>query len=64
MSMNPLGQYTGPEDDDRLHNPDPVRDKKGDGGGTLCTTRGLVNLGTIALLFGGIVALLYVHASC
>ncbi|KAI0737554.1 beta-glucan synthesis-associated protein [Daedaleopsis nitida] len=57
MPMNPLGQYTGPEDDDRLHNPDLVRDKKSDGGGTFCTSRGLVNLGTIAFIFAGMVAL-------
>lgn len=46
-----------PEPDDALHQPDPKRDRLNDVG-TMMTLRGLVNLGCIAILFLGIVALL------
>ena len=35
------------EADDFLHNPDPLRDRKFDRGGTIFTARGLENLGCI-----------------
>lgn len=46
-----------PEADDYLHNPDPKRDRKNDGGGTIFTWRGLMNLGCISILILGLVAL-------
>ncbi|RPD55804.1 glycoside hydrolase family 16 protein [Lentinus tigrinus ALCF2SS1-7] len=50
--------YTdGPEADDKLHNPDPARDRKSDKGGSIVTGRGLMNLGCIFILAAGIVAL-------
>ncbi|KAI0651922.1 glycoside hydrolase family 16 protein [Trametes meyenii] len=47
----------GPEADDVLHNPDPVRDRKSDGGGTVFSGRGLVNVGCLLILAMGIIAL-------
>ncbi|KAL7285393.1 hypothetical protein ACG7TL_000488 [Trametes sanguinea] len=47
----------GPEPDDSLHNPDPQRDRRHDKGGTIITARGLMNLGCIAVLVTGIIAL-------
>ena len=48
------------EPDDDLHTPDPRRDRKSDQGGTICTARGISNLGCLAILFAGITMLLYV----
>ncbi|TFK27264.1 concanavalin A-like lectin/glucanase, partial [Coprinopsis marcescibilis] len=45
------------EADDGLHNPDPSRDRKNDGGGHIFTARGLANLGCIASLVLAIVML-------
>lgn len=45
------------EQDDFIHNPDPRRDHKNDQGGTIFTTRGVVNLGCLAILIAGILAL-------
>ncbi|KAI0094797.1 glycoside hydrolase family 16 protein [Irpex rosettiformis] len=45
------------EQDDFIHNPDPRRDHKNDQGGTIFTSRGLVNLGCLAVLITGILAL-------
>ncbi len=50
----------GPEADDRLHNPDPVRDRRNDQGGSIITCRGLMNLGCIFILATAILALLCV----
>ncbi|EIW64498.1 glycoside hydrolase family 16 protein [Trametes versicolor FP-101664 SS1] len=47
----------GPEPDDNLHNPDPRRDRKGDRSGRIFTARGLMNLGCIAVLAAGTIAL-------
>lgn len=47
-----------PEPDDYLHNPDPKRDLKSDQGGTICTARGLANLGCLFLLAASCVGLL------
>ena len=47
-----------PEPDDYLHNPDPKRDFKNDQGGTICTARGIANLGCLFLLAAGCIALL------
>lgn len=47
-----------PEPDDYLHNPDPKRDLKSDQGGTICTARGIVNLGCLFLIAAGCIALL------
>ncbi|KAF8127642.1 glycoside hydrolase family 16 protein [Boletus edulis] len=46
-----------PEPDDYLHNPDPKRDLKSDQGGTICTARGIANLGCLFLLAAGCIAL-------
>ncbi|KAG8215428.1 glycoside hydrolase family 16 protein [Butyriboletus roseoflavus] len=46
-----------PEQDDYLHNPDPKRDVKSDQGGTICTSRGLANLGCLLVLAVGCIAL-------
>ncbi|TFK56944.1 beta-glucan synthesis-associated protein [Heliocybe sulcata] len=46
-----------PEPDDFLHNPDPKRDRKNDEGGTIFTTRGISNLGCLAVLCVGLVTL-------
>jgi hypothetical protein len=48
------------EQDDHLHNPDPRRDRKNDAGGHIFTARGMANLGCLAILFFGLVILLYV----
>jgi beta-glucan synthesis-associated protein KRE6 len=48
------------EPDDYLHNPDPRRDRKSDKGGTIFTSRGLANLGCLALLVTGLTTLLSV----
>ncbi|KAL5521746.1 hypothetical protein ACEPAF_2494 [Sanghuangporus sanghuang] len=45
------------EPDDWLHNPDPRRDRKLDKGGTVFTTRGLANLGCLALLVSALLGL-------
>jgi len=47
-----------PEPDDFLHNPDPRRDLNMDKGGSFFTTRGLENLGCMAILVLGLVTLL------
>ena len=47
-----------PEGDDFLNKPDPRRDRKNDKGGHIFTTRGLANLGCIAILCLGILTLL------
>ncbi|KAB5589699.1 Beta-glucan synthesis-associated protein SKN1 [Ceratobasidium theobromae] len=39
-----------PEPDDPLHNPDPRRDHRNDGGSSLLTVRGAANLGCLAIL--------------
>ncbi|RPD63538.1 glycoside hydrolase family 16 protein [Lentinus tigrinus ALCF2SS1-6] len=49
--------FDGPERDDGLHTPDPIRDHKRDGGGTMFTARGLVNVGCVFILAAGIIAL-------
>ncbi|KAG8884997.1 hypothetical protein FRB97_002504 [Tulasnella sp. 331] len=46
-----------PEPDDHLHNPDPRRDRKNDEGGTIFTSRGIANLGCLAILACGLVTL-------
>ena len=53
----------GPEADDKLHNPDPLRDRKNDKGGHILTGRGFMNLGCIFILTMGILTLLYVAAT-
>ncbi|KAG9122163.1 hypothetical protein FRC07_001588 [Ceratobasidium sp. 392] len=45
------------EPDDELHNPDPRRDHRIDRGGTICTTRGILNLGCLAILSLGLLML-------
>ncbi|KAI0735053.1 glycoside hydrolase family 16 protein [Earliella scabrosa] len=47
----------GPEADDKLHNPDPLRDRKNDKGGHILTGRGFMNLGCIFILTMGILTL-------
>ncbi|TFK84551.1 glycoside hydrolase family 16 protein [Polyporus arcularius HHB13444] len=49
--------FDGPEADDKLHTPDPVRDHKRDGGGTVFTARGIVNLGCTFFLVAVMLAL-------
>ncbi|KAI0756923.1 glycoside hydrolase family 16 protein [Daedaleopsis nitida] len=51
------GYLNGPEADDKLHNPDPARDRKSDRGGSILTGRGLMNLGCVFILTAVIVAL-------
>ncbi|KDQ21161.1 hypothetical protein BOTBODRAFT_72946, partial [Botryobasidium botryosum FD-172 SS1] len=46
------------EPDDAIHNPDPNRDRKYDKGGSVFTARGMANVGCLAFLCLGIVALL------
>jgi hypothetical protein len=53
---------TRAEPDDYLHNPDPRRDRRNDKGGTVCTVRGILNLGCLFILAAGCFTLLYVHA--
>ncbi len=50
--------FDGPEADDKLHTPDPVRDHKRDGGGTVFTARGIVNLGCTFFLVAVMLGLL------
>uniref|UniRef100_A0A0W0G5C2 Putative beta-glucan synthesis-associated n=1 Tax=Moniliophthora roreri TaxID=221103 RepID=A0A0W0G5C2_MONRR len=45
------------EPDDHLHNPDPIRDKKYDRGGSIFTSRGLANIGCLVLLSVSIITL-------
>ncbi|KZP27994.1 glycoside hydrolase family 16 protein [Athelia psychrophila] len=45
------------EDDDHLHNPDPARDVKNDGGGSIFTGRGVANLGCIVIIVASIMTL-------
>ncbi|TFK18205.1 beta-glucan synthesis-associated protein SKN1 [Coprinopsis marcescibilis] len=45
------------EDDDALHNPDPRRDRRNDGGGTIFTARGCANVGCLIILVLGIMML-------
>ncbi|KAL7417565.1 beta-glucan synthesis-associated [Mrakia frigida] len=45
------------EVDDYLHNPDPKRDRKNDKGGSILTLRGLENLGCLAIIILGLIAL-------
>jgi hypothetical protein len=49
-----------PEADDTLHNPDPIRDYKNDRGGHIFTSRGIANLGFLAVLALGMLTLLSV----
>lgn len=51
------------EPDDYLHNPDPLRDRNIDRGGTICTARGVGNLGCLFILAAGCLMLLYVAFS-
>ncbi|TFK62967.1 glycoside hydrolase family 16 protein [Pluteus cervinus] len=46
-----------PEPDDVLHNPDPTRDRVNDRGGSFFSSRGMMNLGCLALLVLGLMAL-------
>ncbi|KAF4612061.1 hypothetical protein D9613_003618 [Agrocybe pediades] len=48
----PLDIHTT-EPDDYLHNPDPLRDRNIDRGGSICTARGLENLGCLFVLVAG-----------
>ena len=48
------------EPDDYLHNPDPKRDRNNDRGGSIFTSRGLTNLGCLALLILILLGLLWV----
>ncbi|VDB99595.1 unnamed protein product [Peniophora sp. CBMAI 1063] len=50
-------ELSAPEADDILHNPDPRRDQAYDRGGTIFSSRGCANLGCLALLAIGIIAL-------
>ena len=59
VSQGKSHMLDGPEPDDSLHNPDPHRDRLNDRGGTIFSTRGLMNLGCILVLAVGIIALLY-----
>ncbi|KAI0052470.1 glycoside hydrolase family 16 protein [Auriscalpium vulgare] len=52
-----------PEPDDFLHNPDPKRDLRHDGGGHIFTSRGVTNLGCLFILAAGILMLLYAAPS-
>ncbi|CAE6468714.1 unnamed protein product [Rhizoctonia solani] len=45
------------EADDDLHNPDPRRDHRIDRGGTICTGRGILNLGCLFILSSGLLML-------
>ncbi|KAI0068292.1 beta-glucan synthesis-associated [Artomyces pyxidatus] len=54
---DPSLRSNAPEPDDYLHNPDPRRDRKNDQGGTIFTIRGATNLGCLAILSCGIIAL-------
>ncbi|KIY70163.1 glycoside hydrolase family 16 protein [Cylindrobasidium torrendii FP15055 ss-10] len=45
------------EPDDYLHNPDPKRDTKFDGGGSILTYRGITNLGCLLVLAMGMMTL-------
>ncbi|TEB12331.1 beta-glucan synthesis-associated protein KRE6 [Coprinellus micaceus] len=49
------------EPDDFLHNPDPRRDRKNDGGGNMFTVRGLQNLGCLFILAMGLLSLFAVY---
>lgn len=51
------GLHAGTEADDYLHNPDPKRDRKQEHGGTIFTTRGLVNIGCLFILVLGVLTL-------
>ncbi|KAF9221801.1 glycoside hydrolase family 16 protein [Gyrodon lividus] len=53
-----------PESDDYLHNPDPKRDLKSDKGGTICTARGIANLGCLFLLSAACIILFLVFPLC
>ncbi|KAF9555288.1 beta-glucan synthesis-associated protein SKN1 [Agrocybe pediades] len=53
----PLDIHTT-EPDDYLHNPDPLRDRNIDRGGSICTARGLENLGCLFVLVAGCLMLL------
>ncbi|KAF9234999.1 glycoside hydrolase family 16 protein [Melanogaster broomeanus] len=53
-----------PEPDDYLHNPDPQRDLKNDKGGTICTARGIANLGCLFILSATCVTLFLVFPLC
>lgn len=53
-----------PEPDDFLHNPDPKRDRNNDLGGSIFTSRGLTNLGCLAVLILLLLGLLLVPLSC
>ncbi|KAI4523054.1 hypothetical protein K523DRAFT_208571, partial [Schizophyllum commune Tattone D] len=44
--------------DDFLHNPDPKRDMRVDMGGTICTLRGLENLGCLIFMLSAMITLL------
>ncbi|KIM41990.1 glycoside hydrolase family 16 protein [Hebeloma cylindrosporum] len=47
------------EQDDYLHNPDPLRDRKVDKGGNIFTSRGIANLGCLFILCAGCLMLLW-----
>lgn len=57
-AMSGIMLVDGPEPDDNLHTPDPVRDRKVDKGGSILTCRGFVNVGCLLIIGLGIVALL------
>ncbi|RDX50993.1 beta-glucan synthesis-associated protein [Lentinus brumalis] len=56
LPLDPVA-LDGPEADDKLHTPDPMRDRKNDMGGHIWTSRGFMNLGCIFVLVAGILAL-------
>ena len=51
-----------PDIDDRLHVPDPIRNRRQDEGESIFTMRGLINLGCLFTLIAGLLALLYVFS--
>ncbi|KAI0778254.1 glycoside hydrolase family 16 protein [Trametes elegans] len=55
--MSGIHAHDGPEPDDALHNPDPVRDRRVDKGGTILSGRGIVNLGCLFIIFAGLITL-------
>ncbi|KAI3605273.1 glycoside hydrolase family 16 protein [Moniliophthora roreri] len=50
-----------PEPDDKLHNPDPVRDRKNDSGRSFLTRRGFMNLGCMIALILGLLSLFAIY---
>ena len=47
----------GPEDDDHLHNPEPKNGPQTDDSGSIFTTRGLLNIGTLVILASALLML-------